>query len=327
MRTLLGLTVAAAALMSVAAPAAAQDAAANYPAQGQTVRVLVGFGAGGGTDIAARLLADGLEQKLGGNFIVENFPGGGGLQAVNRVVAAEPDGYTLALTPLPATNMLYLDPERGGEFTLENIAPIAMHDFGTIAVAVDADGDYPDLQSLIAAAKENPGGLTSASGGVLAAGHLALLQLEKAAGVDFGWTPFEEVGTMISSLIGGHIALITDTYSELHAAQEAGDIKIVATLADERPADIQDIPTARESGVDLAFSTNRVLIAPAGTPAEIIAELETAVEELTSDPDYQARAEQSAVQIQFMGTEEVTDLWKGFDETFAPLVDEFRSQQ
>lgn len=326
MKRLITAVLAGAALGLSSFAAVAQDAA-SYPESGKTVRVLVGFGAGGGTDIAARLLAGALEQRLGGNFVVENFPGGGGLQAVNRVVQAEPDGYTLALVPLPATNMLYLDPERGGNFTLDDIAPIAMHDFGTIAVAVAAKGKYGSLDDLIAAAKENPGKLTSASGGVLAAGHLGILLLEKAAGVDFSWTPFEQPGTMISNLIGGHIDLIVDTYSELYPSAETGDIKIVATMADERPEGIEDIPTAKESGIDLSFATNRVLIAPAGTPEEIIAKLEGAVEEITADPDYKARAEQSAVQLKFMNTADTVALWKQFDENFAPLVKEFRSQQ
>jgi tripartite-type tricarboxylate transporter receptor subunit TctC len=305
-----------------AAPVLAQDAA--YPAKDKTVHIMLGFGAGGGTDIAARLLADALEKKLGGTFVVENYPGGGGLQALTRVIPAEPDGYTLAFVPIPASNMLYLDPERGGDFTLDDLTVIAMHDYGTIAVAVAANSPYQDLGDLIEAAKTDSS-ITAASNGALAAGHLGLLLLNKAAGINLNWTAITEPGLLMSSLLGGHIQVTSDTYSELYPAAENGDIRFLAAFSDDKTA-VEGVPSAREQGVDVVFSTNRVLIGPKGLPDNVVSTLEKAIGEITSDPEYQKQAAERAVQIQYLNSADATALWKQFDETFKPLVDDFRAQ-
>jgi tripartite-type tricarboxylate transporter receptor subunit TctC len=305
-------------------PLQAQSQTGNYPGSGKTVRILVGFGAGGGTDIAARLLAEALEARLGGNFIVENFPGGGGLQAVNRLIAAKPDGYTLALVPLPATNMLYVDPERGGKFTLADVVPVAMHDFGPVAIAVSAKSRWQTLGDLVKEGKEKPGSLTAASNGVLAAGHLALLRFNQVAGTRLKWSAVEQPGMLLSNVLGGHIDVITDTFSELYPAQQSGDLRILAALAEERQPEFPDFPTAREQNVDLVVTTNRVVIAPKGALGPVVQKLENAIQAITSDPAYQAKAAKRKVQLRFLNSAQTTDLWKRFDTAFAPLVQEFR---
>jgi tripartite-type tricarboxylate transporter receptor subunit TctC len=325
MKKLISALAAAAALMTAQLPAHSQSS--NYPEAGKTVRLMVGFGAGGGTDIAARLLAQALETKLGGNFIVENFPGGGGLQAVNRLVAAKPDGYTLALVPLPATNMLYLDSERGGKFSLEDVVPVSMHDYGPVAIAVAASSRWQTLDDLLKEAREKPNTLTAASNGALAAGHLGLLRFNQAAGVKLRWTPVEQPGMLLSNVIGGHLDVITDTFSELYPAQQSKDLRILAVLADERQSEFPDVPTARDSKIDAVVTTNRVVIAPKGTPATVVEKLDGAIRAITADPAYQKEALQRKVQLRYLNSAQTTSLWKGFDETFAPLVKEFRAQR
>lgn len=302
-------------------------AQSSYPEEGRTVTIMVGFGAGGGTDIAGRMMADALEERLGGTFIVENYPGGGGLQALTRLVPAEPDGYTLAFVPLPATNMLYLDPDRGGDFTLEDITPIAMHDYGSIAFAVAADSDYTSLNDIVADVEAGET-VTAGSGGALAAGHLGVLSFEQAAGVDLNWTAIGEPGVLMSTLLGGDIEMISDTYSELYPSAENGDIRFIASL-DEPPSEVEGVETAVDQGFDVTLTTNRVLIGPAGLPEDVVSTLESAIEEITSDSEYQAMAEERAVQLRYRDAEGARELWQGFDETFQPLVDDFRktSQQ
>lgn len=304
-----------------AGQALAQEA---YPAPGRTVTIMIGFGAGGGTDIAGRLLADELEERLGGTFIVENYPGGGGLQALTRVVPAAPDGYTLAFVPIPASNMLYLDPDRGGTFTSEDLTIIAQHDYGTIAIATAADSPYETLEDLVEAARAGEA-LTAASNGALAAGHLALMLVNEAADIDLNWTAITEPGLLLSSVLGGHIDVISDTYSELYPSVENGDLRLLAVLAEEGSDDVPGVPTAQEQGVDVIFSTNRVLVGPAGLPDDIVATLEQAIADVTSDPAYQELAAQRAVQIRYLDMAEANTLWHEFDDSFRPLVDQFRA--
>ena len=316
-RIVLGGVVAAGMLASAAL---AQE---TYPGDGKTVKIMIGFGAGGGTDIAGRLLAEALEKKLGGNFIVENYPGGGGLQALTRVVPAAPDGYTLAFVPIPASNMLYLDPDRGGDFKIDDLSVIAMHDYGTVAIAVAKDSPYKTLTDLINDAKSNTG-ITAASNGALAIGHLGLMLVNEAAGVNVNWTAITEPGLLMSSLLGGHIQVVSDTFSELHPAAQNGDIRFLAVLADAPSPEIEGIPTAIEQGVNVSLSTSRVLIGPAGVPAEIVSKLETAIQEITSDAAYQKAASERAVQIRYMNSADATTLWKSLDAAFLPQVEKFR---
>ena len=317
------LSFCAAALAAITLGSGFSQAQDKYPAPGKTVHILIGFGAGGGTDIAGRLLADALQKKLGGTFIVENYSGGGGLQALTRVVPAAPDGYTLAFVPIPASNMLYLDPDRGGKFTLEDLTPIAMHDYGTVAVAVSAKSPYKSLDDLVKAAKADKS-ITAASNGALAAGHLGLMLLNEAAKTDLNWTAITEPGMLMSSLLGGHIQVVSDTYSELYPAAKNGDIRFLAAFSDDKSA-IEGVPSASSQGVDVVFSTDRVLVGPKGLPENVVQTLEKAIGEITSDPAYQKTATERAVQIQYRNAADTKALWQEFDTSFKPLVDKFRA--
>lgn len=323
MRRTIAVTLATASLALLSHAASAQTA---YPEEGRTVELLIGFGTGGATDVAGRLLAQGLSDKLGGTFVVQNVVGAGGLLAVNQLIAAEPDGYTLAIVPLPATNMLYLDPERGGQFSIDDFAIIGMHDYGPIAIAVGADQPWQTLQELVADAKANPGTLTASSSGILAAGHLALLLFSEAAGIEVNWTPTETTGLLLTNAIGGHIDMATDTFVELYPSHQNGDVRILGIFSEERLADFPDIPTAKESGYDVLINSNRILVAPAGTPQEIVDLLEKTLGELAADPAYQEAAAKAQLNMNYLDSDAATAAWRGFDESFAPLVEQFRNQ-
>lgn len=322
----LSITTALATASIALLTAGAAQAQVDYPEEGRTVEVLLGFGTGGATDVATRLLAEGLQSKLGGNFIVQNVVGAGGLLAVNQLLAAEPDGYTLAIVPLPATNMLYLDPERGGQFTMDDFAIIAMHDYGPIALAVGASQPWQNLQELVDAAKAAPGTLTASSSGILAAGHLALLLFSQAADINVNWTPTETTGLLLTNTIGNHIDMATDTFVELYPSHQNGDLRILTVFSRERPPGFPDIPTAIEAGFDVLIDSNRVLVAPKGTPQEIVDLLDDTIAELAADPAYQEAAAQRQLTMNYLDSEAATAAWVAFDDAFRPLVEEFRNQ-
>jgi tripartite-type tricarboxylate transporter receptor subunit TctC len=317
------LLPAAAGLMFAAMPSLATSQ--DYPDPSKTIHLIIPNSPGGGTDIAGRMLAEGLEQKLGANVVVENLSGAGGIEGATKLMNAEPDGYTLALVPVPQVSMYYLDPERGGNFRREATRVIAQHDAGPLAIAVAADSDYQTLEDVVEAARAAPGSLTSASSSVLSTGHLSLLGLNKAADIELNWTPMEQQGTALASLLGGHIDVITDTFSELYPHAQSGQVRILAIFDDERPVEMPEVPTAKEEGYDVQVMTTRLLIAPAGTPDEIVQTLESAVEELIGDPAYQETAKQRQVGIKFSGSEKAAELWQTIDENFGPIVAEFRN--
>jgi tripartite-type tricarboxylate transporter receptor subunit TctC len=321
------IPLAAAVSLACTVSAQSQSNTAGFPKAGKPIQLIVPNSAGGGTDIAARLLAEGLEAKLGTTVVVQNISGAGGIEGANRLIRAEPDGHTIALVPLPQVNMYYLDPERGGKFTAADIVPIAMHDYGPLALAVSAKSSYQTLGDIVQAAKKSPGTLTSASSAVLATGHLSLLRLNKVADISLNWTAMEKQGTAMSSLLGGHLDLITDTLSELYPSKKNGDTRILAVFAEERQPGYPEIPTAREQGFDVVVTTSRLVIAPKGTPAEAVKVVQDAVQALISDPAYKEKAAQRQVQLRFLDAQQAAATWKQIDQNFGPIVAEFRGKK
>lgn len=314
-------------LTGAVALSAVAAGAEDYPEAGKPIRLIVNNNVGGGTDISARLLAQGLEQQLGTTIVVENYGGAGGMDGVNRLLAAPADGYAIGFVPIPQAAMYYLDPERGGTFTRADIVPIAIHDAGPTALAVAADSPWNTLDDFIAEAKKRPGELVSASSSILATGHLSLLRLQEVAGIELNWTPMEQQGTAASSLLGGHIDLITDTLVELYPLQRNGDLKILAAFSEERLPSIPDVPTAREQGYDVEVTSTRLLIAPKGVPQEVVERVEGAVKTLSEDPQYQKGAADRSINISFGTAEQADALWQNIDEVFTPIVKKFREAQ
>lgn len=311
-------------VMAFAALPQAQ-AAKSYPTK--TIRLLVPYGAGGGTDLSARLIASGLKKNLNANVVVENMPAASGQTALQTLASANPDGYTLALASLPATNMMYLDKVRGAKFNLKSFAIIALHDSDPIAISVSATSPYKTLAQVVAAAKKKPGSITAGSSGVLAAGHLGLLAFEKSAGIKITWASFADSGQLRTSVMGGSVTLETGTASEQALGQKNGSLRILAVLNNVRIPGI-DAPTTAELGYKNAvLGANRVLIAPAGTPASIIRTLAASVAKSIKDPAYKAEAVKRALLLNFLGSSSVTTLWKRFDVTYGPIATAYRASE
>ncbi len=310
-------------LACMASMAIAQNA--TYGTTSQPIHLIIPNGAGGGTDIAGRLLAEELQDRLGNTVVVENLSAAGGIEGATKLMNATPDGYTIALVPVPHVSMFYLDPERGSDFHREKTTVIAQHDYGQLAIAVVADSPYQTLGDVIGAAGEKPGSITSASSSVLGGGHLTLLQLNEVAGVDLNWVPMEQQGTALSSLLGGHINIIVDGFSELYPQHQAGSLRILAVFGDERRKDAADIPTAKEQGYDVTLSSTRLVIGPAGMPESVVSLLESTIGDLIQNDDaYKASAAQRSVELFYRNSADASALWSSIDAAFEPIIARFR---
>jgi len=327
---LVGVVAATVVLLSGCVSSGSDDggnASADYPTE--PVHILIPYGAGGGTDLSGRLLASGLEDELGADVVVENDPSASGQNAVQKVADANGDGYTLGFVSLPATNMMYLDEERGAQFTRESFKPIAVHDSDTVAIAVSGDSPYESLDDMVEAARSNPGSITAGSSGVLAVGHLGVLALQKSAGIEIRWSNFEDSGQLRTSVLGQSVTLEVGPVSELAPAAASGDLRILALLGDERmDGDLADVPTAQELGYDdVSVSANRVLIAPADTPGAVVDALASAIEKAQQGADYQEQASSRSLVLNFQDADAATELWERFDSSFGPIAQEYRSTE
>jgi tripartite-type tricarboxylate transporter receptor subunit TctC len=272
----------------VLAAAVAVAAAADYP--DRPVTIVVGFPPGGASDILARIIADKLGSLLGQPFIVDNRPGAGGNVAGEVVAHAEPDGYTLLLgnNAILATNAsLYskvnFDP-------VKDFAPISL--IGTQANVLVVNNDVPahSLAELIALAKAQPGKLNFASSGYGLAAHLAGELFKAQAHIDIVHVPYKGSAPALEDVISGQDQMMFATTSGVMGFLKNGQVRALAVTTLKRTAILPDIPTMDEAGLPgFEATTWHGLVAPAGTPANIVNTLHRAVVETLKDTAVQQK--------------------------------------
>jgi tripartite-type tricarboxylate transporter receptor subunit TctC len=268
--------------------AAGGAAAQDYPTR--PIRMIVAFSAGGTTDYVARLLADRVKGALGQAVVIENKPGANGAIGADYVAKAEPDGYTLffstagALSIIPnmRTDLPY-DP-------LRSFTPILPTARNTVLFAVNSGLGVATAQEMIARAKATPGGLTVAVTGIGAISHLAIEMLQSAAKIKLQAVPYRGAGPAVSDLIGGQVNAMSAEVPVLMPQIKAGKAKILAVAAQSRSDVLPDVPTFAELGYpDVVADNWSGVLAPARTPAAIVARLNAAFNSVVKDPDVRRR--------------------------------------
>lgn len=261
--------------------------AAEYP--DRPIRVVVPFGAGGLTDIVARLVADQLSKDPAWNVIVENKTGAGGNIAAAEVARSKPDGYTLlmgsigtnASNPYIYRKMPY-DPKK-------DFAPITLAATGTLLLVVNSALPIHSTEELINYAKQHPGKLSYGSGGMGASQHLAGELLKSMAVVDIQHVPYKGLAPAIPDLLAGRISLTFDMATALPYVKE-GKLRAIAVANPKRAKALPDVPTIGESGVPgYAASAWYGFFAPAGTPANIIQLLNDKITHILLQDDIRQR--------------------------------------
>jgi len=270
-------TVAAGAAL-LASPALAQGL--RYP--DRPIEIMVGFVAGGGTDLDARSYARALEKRLGGTVVVTNRPGAGGELALASVVRAKPDGHTLGTTNYPS--IITIPIERQAQFKLDDFAPIANLVSDPSAITVLADGPYKTLADLLDRARREPEAVTYASPGVGTDDHLQLVLLQAATGARMTHVVFQGDPQLRTALLGRQVDSIG---LNLGAVTQSPDgTRVLSQAGATRSRFRADVPTLRELGFPIEMASQRGVVAPAGTPPAILARLREASEDIARDPDF-----------------------------------------
>jgi tripartite-type tricarboxylate transporter receptor subunit TctC len=289
MTALLRAALAALAL-AFALPASAED----YPSR--PVRIIVPFGAGGPADVYARVIAQHLSEQLKHNFIVDDRPGAGSIIGTDAVAKAAPDGYTLLLMSNTHTTNESLIPNKPFQL-MRDFVPVATLNYSDLIMVVHPSVPAKDLKEFIALAKSKPGQLTYASSGPGTPYHMAGELFKAMSGTDIVHVPHKASGEARNSVIGGHVNMMLDAITTMAPNVKAGQVRALGTSGTKRSDLTPDVPTIAEAGVPGYEATIWLgLMAPAGTPKEIVEKLNTEINKVIARPDVkQAWAQQGAV--------------------------------
>ncbi|MHB1160541.1 MAG: tripartite tricarboxylate transporter substrate binding protein [Chloroflexota bacterium] len=279
-------TVPAAAKPTESAKPAASAGAVQKPADWpkRAIQMVIPWAAGGGTDVGFRLLAPLMEKTLGQPLEVVNKTGAGSQVGITELARAKPDGHTIGNVSGPATQTLYLDPDRKAVFKWEDFAPIGLHVFDPGIITVSAESKYKTLKDVVEDAKANPEKVKVSTTGILGDDHLAILQLQKMTGVKFAIVHFDGAAPAKTALLGGHTDVAFNNVSEWLGEYKSKKARPIAVLDEQRSKFYPDVPTATEAGYKLLSSSSRGLAAPKGTPKEVVAYVSYAMEQAMKDP-------------------------------------------
>jgi|HigsolmetaGSP11D_1036233.scaffolds.fasta_scaffold09548_2 Uncharacterized protein conserved in bacteria len=276
--------------------AAASPAQAAYP--DKPVKLVVPYSAGGSSDVLARAISDQLAEALGQPVVVENRAGAGSMIGTAYVAAAAPDGYTLLIADVPFTIVPALYQERVKYDARKDFAPVALLGVSPMYLFVGPGSQFRTVADLVAAAKAQPGKLSIGSGGNGSFTHLMAELFMLQTGTRLTHIPYKGASASVSDLAGGQIDTSFTTMPTAAALYQAGRITPVAVSSPERNRDTPDVPTFAELGMpELTVQSWWGLVAPAGTPKEVLQRLEAAVGKvLQSDAVKQRLASVSVVQ-------------------------------
>lgn len=305
-------TTAGVLLTAAASPASAQE----WPSK--PVHILVGFGAGGGTDVATRILADGLSESLGQQFTVENRPGAGGTIAGGIAAKAPKDGYTIVSLSMGhsvsavTVKQISYDP-------VADFAPVGMFTNSAFVVVVPKNSPATDIKSLVEFVNKQPGKLNYSTVGLGSTQHLVAEHLRQRASINAQAVSYRTTGEVVSALLRGDAAFAVELYHPIRGQVDSGDLRVIAVATPERWPAIPSVPTLAESGVTgVRYLGWYGLAFPAGTPQPIIDKLHKAMQQVLGKDVVKKRLEDIGAAVNLSSPEEfqkviISDI-KGFQE-------------
>jgi tripartite-type tricarboxylate transporter receptor subunit TctC len=256
---------------------------------GNTIHIIFPYAAGGSGDATIRLIADKMQASLNQPVVVENRTGGAGRIGVSAVKNSPPDGLTLLFTPFAAVTIypfVYKTLDYNPFTDLRPLAQICTFDFG-LAVGPNVPAKTP--KELVAWLKANPDKAQFGSPGAGALPHFFGLMFGKAAGIEMTHIAYKGGTPAIADLMGGQIPIVSSTASEFLELHQAGKLRVIATSDVERSLGFPDVPTFKESGIDIVGTSWYAMFAPAKTPDDVVARLNKAIVDAVKSPDVTQR--------------------------------------
>ena len=276
--------------LAFAFPASAQD----YPSR--QVRVIVPFGAGGPADVYARVIAQHLSEQLKQTFVVEDRPGAGSIIGTDAVAKSPPDGYTLLVMSNTHTTNESLVSNKPFQL-MRDFVPVATLNYSDLIMVVHPSVPAKDLKEFIALAKSKPGELNYASSGTGTPYHMAGELFKAMSGTNIVHVPHKASGEARNAVIGGHVQMMFDAITTMATNANAGQVRALGTTGTKRSELTPEVPTIAEAGIPGYEATIWLgVMAPAGTPKEVVEKLNREINKVIARPDVkEAWAKQGAV--------------------------------
>jgi tripartite-type tricarboxylate transporter receptor subunit TctC len=310
-------------IAALLAAAGVSRAADPYPAR--PIRLVVGFGAGGPTDIPARFIADKLGSRLGQNVVVENKPGAGGMLATRDVLSQPSDGYTLLLcTHFESINtVLYRNPQ----YALRDLAPISLIAKYYYGLGLSNTIPAKTFEEFIAYAKAHPGEVGYISIGIGSAQEIMARQLERLAGIKMNRIPYRGGPQVMQDLLSGIVHFYVAPTLQVLPQYESRQLKVLAVSSPQRLDVAPDIPTLAEKGIDFVRFGWLGICARAGTPQPIIELLNRNISEIVATPEYRDLIEKSGSLPVASSPAELSGVLTQTVDDVAATIREFGMQQ
>jgi tripartite-type tricarboxylate transporter receptor subunit TctC len=296
--------------------------AAEWPEKDKVLTILAASGAGGGTDMAARAIAQVLEKELGLKVVVVNKGGGGSQIGVTEYMAkAGTDGYMLLAANTPVTISPYMDPDRKATYNLSrDLVMAGGYGFSPCAVAVKKGGKYKSLKDLVADAKANPGKIKGTASGPLVQNDLAMVLLNKVAGINIARMYFDEQGQQRAALLGGHVDAEFNNDFELIAGQKSGEIETLAVWDKEPAKSLPGVPTGESLGFPVYMAAAYGLGYKTGTPQAIVDKVEAAMLQGLKKPEAAAIFGKIGLNVKALTGKEYLTYWKGIEAVVGDVI-------
>ena len=309
-------------LLAATAPAVAraQAAGAGTAWPTQPIRLVVPFAPGGTTDLVARLIGQGLGERLGQPLVIENRPGAGATVGSQQVAAAAPDGHTLLMSNIASHGI--------GPTLYRGLRYDAVRDFAHIGLVVEspsvwvANPRFParTLDDVIRLSRADARGIDIASSGSGSSNHLLIVQFGRLTGARVNHVPYRGAGPAMTDVIAGVVPMMSDSLPSSVAHLRQGSVRAIAMSSEARHPAFPDVPTFREQGVDLVSTSWFGLSAPAGTPAPVVRRLAAALADVLDDPAVVARFAEIGGTPGRRGPEDYTRFIQAEIARWAPIV-------
>jgi len=298
--------------------AAATSMASDYPKQ--PITLVVGFAAGGGSDVCVRALAKTASEQLGQSIVVENRPGAGSSLSINYLVRQRPDGYTLATLSTGGALNPYVTPSIGYDVT-QDLTPIVMIAQYQVGIAVRADAPWTSLKEVIAAAKAQPESVSVAIAGLGTSLHIAMESLGKIADMKWVLVPYKSGMEATTALVRGDTELLVQTPEWAPFVRE-GRLRLLNVLTEERMSGFPDAPTVKEAGYDLDAPNFLGLVGPKGMDPAIVSRLEAAFKKAADSEDFHKCADQFVLKADFRDGREFKNYIQRTVDSYVPVIKE-----